>query len=60
MAEETVVIRFIGDDQVSKVADAAGNAVENVGDKAKSSGGGFNALQSIATGRVSSHRRRCY
>ena len=50
MAEETVVIRFIGDDQVSKVADAAGNAVENVGDKAKSSGGGFNALQSIATG----------
>jgi hypothetical protein len=52
MAEETVVIRFIGDDQVSKVADAAGNAVENVGDKARSSGGGFNALQSIATGAL--------
>ena len=50
MAEETVVIRFIGDDQVSKAADAAGNAVDNVGAKAKSSGGGFSALQSIATG----------
>jgi hypothetical protein len=50
MAEETVVIRFIGDDQVSKAADAAGNAVEGVGEKAKSSSGGFNALQSIATG----------
>jgi len=50
MAEETVVIRFIGDDQVSKVADQAGNAVEGVGSKASSAGGGFNALQSIATG----------
>jgi len=50
MAEETVVIRFIGDDQVSKAADQAGNAVAGVGDKAKSSAGGFNALQSIATG----------
>jgi len=50
MAEETVVIRFIGDDQVSKVADQAGDAVAGVGSKAKSSGGGFNALQSIATG----------
>jgi hypothetical protein len=50
MAEETVVIRFIGDDQVSKVADQASNAVDGVGDKAKSSAGGFNALQSIATG----------
>jgi len=50
MAEETVVIRFIGDDQVSKVANDAGNAVEGVGSKASSAGGGFNALQSIATG----------
>jgi hypothetical protein len=50
MAEETVVIRFIGDDQVTKVADQAGNAVDSVGSKAKSSGGGFSALQSIATG----------
>jgi phage-related protein len=50
MAEETVVIRFIGDDQVSKAADAAGNAVDNVGKSAKSSGGEFNALQNIATG----------
>jgi len=50
MAEETVVIRFIGDDQVSKVANDASNAVEGVGKKASSAGGGFNALQSIATG----------
>jgi len=50
MAEETVVIRFIGDDQVSKVANDAGNAIEGVGSKASSAGGGFNALQSIATG----------
>jgi hypothetical protein len=50
MAEETVVIRFIGDDQVSKAADAAGNAVDSVGAKAKSSGSGFSALQTIATG----------
>jgi phage-related protein len=50
MAEETVVIRFIGDDQVSKVADQAGDAVASVGSKASSAGGGFNALQSIATG----------
>ena len=50
MAEETVVIRFIGDDQVTKVADQAGDAVTNVGAKAKSSAGGFNALQSIAVG----------
>ena len=50
MAEETVVIRFIGDDQVSKVADQAGDAVADVGTKAKSSAGGFNALQSVAVG----------
>jgi hypothetical protein len=50
MAEETVVIRFIGDDQVTKVADQAGNAVDGVGAKAKSSAGGFSALQTIATG----------
>ena len=50
MAEETVVIRFIGDDQVSKVADQAGDAIAGVGSKASSAGGGFNALQSIATG----------
>jgi len=50
MAEETVVIRFIGDDQVSKVADQANNAVDGVGAKAKSSAGGFSALQTIATG----------
>jgi hypothetical protein len=50
MAEETVVIRFIGDDQVSKVANDAGSAIEGVGSKASSAGGGFNALQSIATG----------
>jgi hypothetical protein len=50
MAEETVVIRFIGDDQVSKAADQAGNAVDGVGAKAKSSAGGFSALQTIATG----------
>ena len=50
MAEETVVIRFIGDDQVSKAADAAGTAVDGVGAKAKSSAGGFSALQTMATG----------
>ena len=50
MAEETVVIRFIGDDQVSKAADAAGNAVDGVSAKAKSSGSGFSTLQTIATG----------
>jgi len=52
MAEETVVIKFIGDDQVTKVAEAAGDAVANVGQKASTSGGGFNALQSIATGAM--------
>jgi phage-related protein len=50
MAEETVVIKFIGDDQVSKVADQAGNAIDGVSTKAKASGGGFSALQSIAVG----------
>lgn len=50
MAEETVVIKFIGDDQVSKVADQAGNAIDGVSTKAKSSGSGFSALQSIAVG----------
>ena len=50
MAEETVVIRFIGDDQVSKVANDASNAVDGVSAKAKSSAGGFSALQTIATG----------
>ena len=52
MAEETVIIKFLGDDQVSRVADQAGNAVEGVGQKAKASGGGFDALQSIATGAM--------
>jgi hypothetical protein len=50
MAEETVVIKFIGDDQVTKVADQAGNAVDGVITKAKSVGGGFSAMQSIAVG----------
>jgi hypothetical protein len=50
MAEETVVIRFVGDDQVSHVTDQMNNAVDGVGKKAGTAGGGFNALQSIATG----------
>ena len=51
MAEETVIIRFQGDaSSVESAANQAGNAVDGVGSKAKSSGGGFSALQSIATG----------
>jgi len=50
MAEQTLVIRFIGDDQVTKVADQAGDAVDGVITKAKSVGGGFSAMQSIAVG----------
>lgn len=51
MAEETVIIRFQGDaSSVETAANQAGNAVDSVGSKAKSSGGGFSSLQNIATG----------
>lgn len=51
MAEETVIIRFQGDaSSVETAANQAGNAVDSVGSKVKSSGGGFSALQTIATG----------
>ena len=51
MAEEVVLIKFQGDaSSVETAANQAGNAVDSVGSKAKSSGGGFSALQTIATG----------
>jgi len=51
MAEETVIIRFQGDaSSVETAANAASDAVDGVGNKAKTAGKGFDALSSIATG----------
>jgi len=50
MSDTTVLIRFLGEDDVTPVAAAVTSSVEGVGGAAKTAGGGFNALQSIATG----------
>ena len=50
MSDTTVLIRFLGEDDVTPVANAVTSSVEGVGGAAKTAGGGFNALQSIATG----------
>lgn len=53
MAEETVVIRFVGDaSSIEAAAGKATEAVEGVESKAKSAGGGFDALTEIATGAM--------
>lgn len=44
------MIRFLGEDDVTPVAAAVTNSVENVGGAVKKAGSGFGALQSIATG----------
>lgn len=50
MSDTTVLIRFLGEDDVTPVATAVTSSVEGVGGAAKTAGNGFNALQSIATG----------
>lgn len=50
MSDTTVLIRFLGEDDVTPVANAVTSSVEGVGGAAKTAGGGFSALQSIATG----------
>jgi len=50
MSDTTVLIRFLGEDDVTPVAAAVTNSVEGLGSATKTAGGGFNALQSIATG----------
>ena len=50
MAEETVVIRFKGEDDVSKVAENVTSSVEGVGKSVGSAGSKFSGLSSIATG----------
>jgi hypothetical protein len=50
MSDTTVLIRFLGEDDVTPVANAVTNSVEGLGSATKTAGGGFNALQSIATG----------
>lgn len=44
------MIRFLGEDDVTPVAENVTNSVENVGGAAKTAGSGFSAMQSIATG----------
>jgi len=50
MSDTTVLIRFLGEDDVTPVAAAVTSSVENVGGATKTAGKGFGALQSIATG----------
>jgi hypothetical protein len=50
MSDTTVMIRFLGEDDVTPVAENVTNSVENVGGAAKKAGSGFSAMQSIATG----------
>lgn len=50
MSDTTVMIRFLGEDDVTPVAENVTNSVENVGGAAKTAGSGFSAMQSIATG----------
>jgi len=50
MSDTTVMIRFLGEDDVTPVAENVTTSVENVGGAAKTAGSGFSAMQSIATG----------
>jgi hypothetical protein len=50
MSDTTVLIRFLGEDDVTPVAAAVTNSVEGLGSATKTAGSGFGALQSIATG----------
>lgn len=50
MSDTTVMIRFLGEDDVTPVAENVTTSVENVGGAAKKTGSGFSAMQSIATG----------
>lgn len=50
MSDTTVMIRFLGEDDVTPVAENVTSSVENVGGAAKKAGSGFSAMQSIATG----------
>jgi hypothetical protein len=50
MSDTTVMIRFLGEDDVTPVAAAVTNSVEGLGSATKTAGNGFNAMQSIATG----------
>ncbi len=49
MSDTTVMIRFLGEDDVTPVAETVTTSVENVGGAAKTAGSGFSAMQSIAT-----------
>lgn len=44
------MIRFLGEDDVTPIANNVTNSIENVGTVTKTVGNGFGALQSIATG----------
>lgn len=50
MSDTTVLIRFLGEDDVTPVAAAVTNSVEGLGSATKTASSGFGALQSIATG----------
>jgi hypothetical protein len=50
MSDTTVLIRFLGEDDVTPVAANVTNSVEGLGSATKNAGKGFGALQSIATG----------
>ena len=50
MSDTTVMIRFLGEDDVTPVAAAVTNSVEGLGSATKTASSGFGALQSIATG----------
>jgi hypothetical protein len=50
MSDTTVLIRFLGEDDVTPVAAAVTNSVEGLDSATKTAGKGFGALQSIATG----------
>ena len=50
MSDTTVMIRFLGEDDVTPVAAAVTNSVEGLGSATKTASNGFGALQSIATG----------
>ena len=50
MSDTTVLIRFTGEDDVTPVVNNITQSVEGISTTAKNAGGGFNALQTIATG----------
>jgi hypothetical protein len=52
MSDTTVLIRFTGEDDVTPVVNNITQSVEGISSTAKNAGGGFNALQTIATGAL--------